>query len=202
MNFGSYLNSYFLSSLLDKNPLHHTSHLHLSRFASLDLFHLKSSYLFLPSQKTVHLDEEALRMVLKRMPELTSLKVSSWDLDYHCCQARKMKELREEAKENNLDITYFWSRWIECFTFVNEFILNVSYVKAFLLNGNQSEWKPISNSTEQKLWWIVPSFPTFLLELYLGSWLALTFCLSAFQNNLYIYLWTYIVCEIHSVLDW
>ena len=46
-------------------------------------------------------------MVLKRMPELTSLKVSSWDLDYHCCQARKMKELREEAKENNLDITYF-----------------------------------------------------------------------------------------------
>ena len=107
MNFGSYLNSYFLSSLLDKNPLHHTSHLHLSRFASLDLFHLKSSYLFLPSQKTVHLDEEALRMVLKRMPELTSLKVSSWDLEYHCCQARKMKELREEAKENNLDITYF-----------------------------------------------------------------------------------------------
>jgi len=89
MNFGSYLNSFFLSSLLDKNPLKHTSHLHLS------------------SQKTVHLDEEALRMVLKRMPELTSLKVSSWDLEYHCCQARKMKEMREEAKENNLDITYF-----------------------------------------------------------------------------------------------
>jgi len=89
MNFGSYLNSYFLSSLLDKNPLHQTSHLHIS------------------SQKTVHLDEEALRMVLRRMPELTSLKVSSWDLDYHCCQARKMKELREEARENNLDISYF-----------------------------------------------------------------------------------------------
>ena len=37
----------------------------------------------------------------------SNLKVSSWDLEYACCQMRKMKEMREEAKEQNLDITYF-----------------------------------------------------------------------------------------------
>ena len=202
MNFGSYLNSYFLSSLLDKNPLHHTSHLHLSRFASLDLFHLKSSYLFLPSQKTVHLDEEALRMVLKRMPELTSLKVSSWDLDYHCCQARKMKELREEAKENNLDITYFWSRWIECFTFMNVSYISFKRQPVWTKNNlwfrdSELTWtKTMMNCT------FISKVSSGTVLMYLSLWLALTFCLSAFQNNLYIYLWTYIVCEIHSVLDW
>ena len=38
---------------------------------------------------------------------ISILKVSSWDLEYACCQMRKMKEMREEAKEQNLDITYF-----------------------------------------------------------------------------------------------
>ena len=38
---------------------------------------------------------------------ISNLKVSSWDLEYACCQMRKMKEMREEAKEQNLDITYF-----------------------------------------------------------------------------------------------
>ena len=34
---------------------------------------------------------------------ISILKVSSWDLEYACCQMRKM---REEAKEKNHDITY------------------------------------------------------------------------------------------------
>ena len=60
-------------SLLDKNPLQLTSHLHISRFPS----HLEKCQNLSqsPSQKTVHLGEKAMSMVLSRMPVLTSLKV-------------------------------------------------------------------------------------------------------------------------------
>ena len=101
MNFGSHLNYAFLTSLLDKNPLQLTSHLHISRLGShlekwqnrtnvvhlinffnekwqnrkryRSLHHILQSH----SQKTVHLGEEAMRMVLSRMPVLTSLKVKN-----------------------------------------------------------------------------------------------------------------------------
>ena len=33
-------------------------------------------------------------------------QVSSWDLEYACCQMRKMREMREDAKERNLNIIY------------------------------------------------------------------------------------------------
>ena len=59
--------------------------------------------LILPlSPKTVQLGEEAVRLVVARMPALTSLKVSSWDIDYHWF----MKKMKEEAKRENMDITY------------------------------------------------------------------------------------------------
>ena len=54
------------------------------------------------SPKTVQLGEEAVRLVVSRMPALTSLKVSSWDIDYHWF----MKEMKEEAQRENMDITY------------------------------------------------------------------------------------------------
>ena len=38
---------------------------------------ISSSTFTIPSQKTVHLGEEAMRMVLSRMPVLTSLKVKN-----------------------------------------------------------------------------------------------------------------------------
>ena len=91
--------------LIDSDPLPHTC---IYQGWPLSA-HLNSSFLFFSasyisslevilyvslSQKTVQLDEEALRMVLKRIPELTSLKVSSWDLDYHCCQARKKNSIQ------------------------------------------------------------------------------------------------------------
>ena len=50
----------------------------------------------------MQLGEEAVRMVVARMPALTSLKVSSWDIDYHWF----MKKMKEEAKRENMDITY------------------------------------------------------------------------------------------------
>jgi len=84
MNFGCHLNFCYLTCLLDRNPLLHTSHFHIS------------------SPKTVQLGEEAVRLVVSRMPALTSLKVSSWDIDYHWF----MKEMKEEAKRENMDITY------------------------------------------------------------------------------------------------
>ena len=43
-----------------------------------------------------------MRLVVSRMPALTSLKVSSWDIDYHWF----MKKMKEEAKRENMDITY------------------------------------------------------------------------------------------------
>ena len=84
MNFGSHLNYAFLTSLLDKNPLQLTSHLHISRLNShLEKGQNRTNVVLLifykpfqsHSQKTVHLGEEAMRMVLSRMPVLTSLKV-------------------------------------------------------------------------------------------------------------------------------
>jgi len=84
MNFGCHLNFCYLTCLLDRNPLLHTSHFHIS------------------SPKTVQLGEEAVRLVVSRMPALTSLKVSSWDIDYHWF----MKEMKEEAKRDNMNITY------------------------------------------------------------------------------------------------
>ena len=84
MNFGSHLNYAFLTSLLDKNPLQLTSHLHISRLDShLEKWQNRIKCLSphqpftIPSQKTVHLGEEAMRMVLSRMPVLTSLKVKN-----------------------------------------------------------------------------------------------------------------------------
>jgi len=84
MNFGCHLNFCYLTCLLDRNPLLHTSHFHIS------------------SPKTVQLGEEAVRLVVSRMPALTSLKVSSWDIDYHWF----MKKMKEEAKRENMNITY------------------------------------------------------------------------------------------------
>ena len=53
------------------------------------------------SPKTVQLGEEAVRLVVSRMPALTSLKVSSWDIDYHWF----MKEMREEGQhEHNIPV--------------------------------------------------------------------------------------------------
>ena len=37
MNYGRHLNFSYLTSLLDRNPLIHTSHLHISRFKSLQI---------------------------------------------------------------------------------------------------------------------------------------------------------------------
>jgi len=84
MNFGCHMNFCYLTCLLERNPLLHTSHLHIS------------------SPKTVQLGEEAVRLVVARMPALKSLKVSSWDIDYHWF----MKNMKEEAKRENMDITY------------------------------------------------------------------------------------------------
>ena len=61
-----------------------------------------SLLIFNYSPKTVQLGEEAVRLVVARMPALKSLKVSSWDIDYHWF----MKNMKEEAKRENLDITY------------------------------------------------------------------------------------------------
>ena len=58
--------------------------------------------MMLLSPKTVQLGEEAVRLVVSRMPALTSLKVSSWDIDYHWF----MKKMKEEAKRENMNITY------------------------------------------------------------------------------------------------
>ena len=55
------------------------------------------------SPKTVQLGEEAVRLVVSRMPALISLKVSSWDIDYHWF----MKEMREEAKREGVCYAYF-----------------------------------------------------------------------------------------------
>ena len=60
------------------------------------------SHLHLSSPKLVKLGEEAVRLVVARLPALTSLKVSTWDIDYHWFT----KHLREEARADNLDITY------------------------------------------------------------------------------------------------
>ena len=54
------------------------------------------------SPKTVQLGEEGVRLVVSRMPALTSLKVSSWDIDYHWF----MNEMKHEAKRDNMNITY------------------------------------------------------------------------------------------------
>ena len=76
MDFGTHLNFSYLASLLDKNPLLYTSHLHISRLLSppyiLCLVLLFSTI----SQKTVQLGEEAVGLVLARLPAVISLKVS------------------------------------------------------------------------------------------------------------------------------
>ena len=77
MDFGTHLNFSYLASLIDKNPLLYTSHLHISRFVSLPILLLCLVLLFSTiSQKTVQLGEEAVGLVLARLPAVISLKVS------------------------------------------------------------------------------------------------------------------------------
>ena len=77
MDFGTHLNFSYLVSLIDKNPLLYTSHLHISRFVSLPILLLCLVLLFSTiSQKTVQLSEEAVGLVLARLPAVISLKVS------------------------------------------------------------------------------------------------------------------------------
>ena len=101
MNFGCHMNFCYLTCLLERNPLLHTSHLHISRFVPAQFVSLPL-LIFNYSPKTVQLGEEAVRLVVARMPALKSLKVSSWDIDYHWF----MKNMKEEAKRENMDITY------------------------------------------------------------------------------------------------
>ena len=66
----------------------------------------------------------------------------------------------------------------------------------FLLNANQSEQKTISDSEtlnwpEQKLWWIVPSFPRFPLELYLCTSVCGWLWHFVFQHFRIIYTYIY-----------
>ena len=83
MDFGTHLNFNYLASLIDKNPLLYTSHLHISRFVSLPILLLCLVLLFSTiSQKTVQLGEEAVGLVLARLPAVISLKVSPW---FFCC---------------------------------------------------------------------------------------------------------------------